>query len=916
MENILNDKDKTPYDGHLGKQPSAVLSLAIRLVLLCLLSASFFLMICDLYEYTGNKWELAGLAAAAAGLTFTLASVLPTGLVYGAEILAAAVPVWLARDKVMHDLRNFWDFMMLRLDSRLIDTTRFFAGDPDKIKSGTAAVTAQLEASFRVVMLILIVLMAVMFTSAVRTRFHLVPPTTAAVIAVAPAVAAERAGYVPSFFMYVVCIFGFIIINSSHDADMTFTFGKHLGPVKMNLYRQDLLYFRRTRFTLFGKKIRQDSERFHAYTANSAALALLAAAVFFGIASTIPEGKGLSYKEVFQVIENITYRAADTVSGFLGTTFGTTDDKGYFSEGGYNDLSSSISIAPPSSSDRPVLEVTLSRSDIPVYLRGDIGVEYRGNAWTGVKTVDRRYRELVPEDFYPENEYQMFRKYLAYTFSADFPDSVLPLNMVSLRYLRNTRVIFQPLAAFELNYRENEQYECFSDFILRTRRGFVKNYNTLSLTPNFDSYADLVFTDSSGSPRYMPAYYADGTIDPPEGMTGEEYSAAITAYGDYIYETYLISVPAVKEMTESLDIPQSYIGYAQNRYDAYSGYYRYEIAIKINDYFARHFTYALDTDNGFDQLSGFLYDTHSGHCALFASAMTLALREYGIPARYVTGYVAEGAGEEVKEGYKYTLTEKQLHAWVEVYFDGIGWLPFDPTLAVPGYSEVMSGEWDGTGEHDYGDQTGAEEKKPPETVPPETSTAPDITVPPVTSSPEEPDADTTAEPDAAPVLPGDGSGGGTGRSSPDIFVVLLPVLVTIAVIGAFAAVTAMFAASLKRGEREVFRGFKKLPPTEASALMYRFVLTLLAKKGLVPDYEQFYDFAQRVDGSIELKGANVFMMDVMPVFEKCEFGNAAVSPVTEDERAAVYRFTVEVYRKIMSDYSSMKRFFVKISLFL
>ena len=76
------------------------------------------------------------------------------------------------------------------------------------------------------------------------------------------------------------------------------------------------------------------------------------------------------------------------------------------------------------------------------------------------------------------------------------------------------------------------------------------------------------------------------------------------------------------------------------------------------------------------------------------------------------------------------------------------------------------------------------------------------------------------------------------------------------------------------------------------------------------------DFAQRVDSDTLLKGSNVFMMDVMPVFEKCEFGNPEVSPVTQDEREAVRRFTAAVYVKVMSSFSPLKRFFVKISLFL
>ena len=125
-----------------------------------------------------------------------------------------------------------------------------------------------------------------------------------------------------------------------------------------------------------------------------------------------------------------------------------------------------------------------------------------------------------------------------------------------------------------------------------------------------------------------------------------------------------------------------------------------------------------------------------------------------------------------------------------------------------------------------------------------------------------------------------------------------------------------FFRNLRKAEENAIKSFRTLPPYEASQIMYRFVMSLLGTKGLVPGSEQFYDFAERVDGSIEMKGANVFMMDVMPVFEKCEFGNAEISPVSEDERNAVYTFTAAVYRKVMEDCSALKRIFLKISLFL
>jgi transglutaminase-like putative cysteine protease len=70
-----------------------------------------------------------------------------------------------------------------------------------------------------------------------------------------------------------------------------------------------------------------------------------------------------------------------------------------------------------------------------------------------------------------------------------------------------------------------------------------------------------------------------------------------------------------------------------------------------------------------------LLRTEVGFCQHFASTMVMVLRELGIPARFVNGYLP---GERAEDG-SYVVPRQALHAWVEVYFPGIGWVRFDPT---------------------------------------------------------------------------------------------------------------------------------------------------------------------------------------------------------------------------------------------
>ncbi|MCX8065868.1 MAG: DUF3488 and transglutaminase-like domain-containing protein [Candidatus Hydrogenedentes bacterium] len=75
-------------------------------------------------------------------------------------------------------------------------------------------------------------------------------------------------------------------------------------------------------------------------------------------------------------------------------------------------------------------------------------------------------------------------------------------------------------------------------------------------------------------------------------------------------------------------------------------------------------------------IDAFLLEVKSGHCELFASAMALAVRSLGIPARVVSGY---RGGEWDPNTRSYLVREGMAHLWVEVLFLDYGWVPFDPS---------------------------------------------------------------------------------------------------------------------------------------------------------------------------------------------------------------------------------------------
>ena len=104
----------------------------------------------------------------------------------------------------------------------------------------------------------------------------------------------------------------------------------------------------------------------------------------------------------------------------------------------------------------------------------------------------------------------------------------------------------------------------------------------------------------------------------------------------------------------------------------------YAVAVALERWFRATggFTYSEQPGRtpGVPPLVGFIEDTRTGYCQHFAGSMALMLRLLGIPARVAAGFVPGHYREGV-----WRVSDHDAHAWVEVWFRGYGWLPFDPT---------------------------------------------------------------------------------------------------------------------------------------------------------------------------------------------------------------------------------------------
>ena len=138
-------------------------------------------------------------------------------------------------------------------------------------------------------------------------------------------------------------------------------------------------------------------------------------------------------------------------------------------------------------------------------------------------------------------------------------------------------------------------------------------------------------------------------------------------------------------------------------------------------------------DPSLDGVENFLRNTKEGYCVQFASAAALLLRELGIPVRYVEGYIATDLKRVSSDGFLYGgyVHDYEAHSWIEVYFDGVGWIQYETT---PQYYLDMYGSTGNTGST----------VNPSPVLPEESVTTPeeDVTEP---DTPEETEEETESE---------------------------------------------------------------------------------------------------------------------------------------------------------------------------
>ena len=313
---------------------------------------------------------------------------------------------------------------------------------------------------------------------------------------------------------------------------------------------------------------------------------------------------------------------------------------------------------PEAGGTETILSVTSDKSDT-LYLRGFVGDTYENGAWSA---LDAETAANEKDLFYWLHE------------NGFFPQSQFALSAAEYETATITVSNFSACSLY--------RYEPFS--VLPTSAGTAKNRLAPSAveTSGWNGEREYSYTIIANSSSILPEILDDLQ----QNEANSVYLQMESAYRDFV-DSYALTVP--QEFTDKL----GHLLEETKQDLSFSG----ELSKEQAQLCALSF---LETCFG-GNTSLPLDSTAKGTTYQYATVAALALRYYGIPARYAEGFTVRTTENETA-----SVTAENAGAWVEVYQDGVGWLPLAltpgleslaPEQTESGIKPVGAGEGEGSG---------------------------------------------------------------------------------------------------------------------------------------------------------------------------------------------------------------------------
>lgn len=172
-------------------------------------------------------------------------------------------------------------------------------------------------------------------------------------------------------------------------------------------------------------------------------------------------------------------------------------------------------------------------------------------------------------------------------------------------------------------------------------------------------------------------------------IKSRDYMEAEQDYRVFLYDKYTQLPQSTREKVQKLlkqeGLMDSVNIWAASQAKYYSGVESMVNAVK--HYLSKNCSYTLNPGKvpaGEDFTEYFLTKSHQGYCVHFATAATVMLRAMGVPVRYAEGYIVTPDDyKNASAGGWANIPDCRAHAWVEIYYPGLGWQPLEVT---PGFN--------------------------------------------------------------------------------------------------------------------------------------------------------------------------------------------------------------------------------------